>query len=58
MLKNYFKIAWRNLRRYPGYTAINLLGLSIGLTVCLLVTAFIAHELSFENCHSQKELKQ
>ena len=55
MLGNHIKIAVRNLLRYPGYTAINLFGLTVGLAVCFLVAAYIAHELSFEDCHSKKD---
>ena len=55
MLGNHLRIAFRNLWRYPGHTAINLFGLTVGLTVCLLVTAYIVHETSFEGCHSKKD---
>ncbi|MCX6834406.1 MAG: ABC transporter permease, partial [candidate division Zixibacteria bacterium] len=55
MFGNHLKIAVRNLLRYPGYTAINLFGLTVGLAVCLLVTAYVLHELSFEDCHSKKD---
>ena len=55
MFSNHLRIAVRNLWKYPGHTAINLFGLTVGLTVCLLVTAYIVHELSFEDCHSKKD---
>ena len=45
MIRNYFKIAWRNLKRHRLYSAINLIGLSIGLTFVLLIGAFIWQEL-------------
>ena len=38
MLKNYLKIALRNLRKQRGYALINVAGLAIGLTCCLLIT--------------------
>ena len=41
MLSNYFKIAFRNLLKYKGHTAINLAGLSLGLTVGILILLFI-----------------
>lgn len=53
MIKNYFKTAFRTLRRHPGYTAINLTGLTVGMAVCLLMLLFVRHEYSinrtFEN---------
>jgi putative ABC transport system permease protein len=55
MFGNHLRIAVRNLWKYPGHTAINLFGLTVGLTVCLLVTAYIVHELSFEDCHSKRD---
>lgn len=44
MLKNYLKIAARNLRRYPGYTAINIIGLAVGIGCCLLIFLFVRNE--------------
>ncbi|WP_160710941.1 ABC transporter permease [Chitinophaga solisilvae] len=51
MLLNYFRIAWRNLWRSKGYSAINILGLAIGLATCLLITLFVADELSYDRHH-------
>ena len=48
MIKNYFKIAWRNLLRHKGYSIINISGLSIGVAACLLIFVVIRYELSFE----------
>ncbi|AMR32654.1 cell division protein FtsX [Mucilaginibacter sp. PAMC 26640] len=48
MLKNYFKIAARNLRRNKGFSAINIFGLAMGLAVCLLITLFVVDELSYD----------
>lgn len=48
MFKNYFKIAFRNLARNKGYSAINILGLALGLAVCLLITLFVIDELSYD----------
>ena len=48
MFKNYFKIAFRNLWRNKGFSAINILGLAIGLAVCLLITLFVVDELSYD----------
>ena len=48
MIKNYFKIPWRNFIKYRTISAINLLGLTIGLTSCLLITIYILNELSYD----------
>ena len=48
MLKNYFKIAWRNIVRHKGYSAINVAGLTVGLAACLLIFVIIQFELSFD----------
>jgi putative ABC transport system permease protein len=48
MFKNYFKIAFRNLWRNKGFSAINIFGLAIGLAVCLLITLFVVDELSYD----------
>ena len=48
MIKNYLKIAWRNFIKYRTISAINLLGLTIGLTSCLLITIYILNELSYD----------
>ncbi|APU95940.1 ABC transporter permease [Sphingobacterium siyangense] len=48
MLKNYFKIAWRNIRKNKGFSLLNMFGLSIGITCFLLLAAYIYHESSYE----------
>ena len=48
MFKNYFKIAWRNLLKYKGFAAINIAGLSLGLTACLLIALFVWDEQQFD----------
>src|ERR1017187_434035 len=48
MIKNYFKIAWRNLVKYKFISFINLFGLTVGLTCCLLITTYILNELSYD----------
>ena len=48
MLKNYFKIAFRNMVRGKFISFINLFGLTIGLTCCLLILTYILNELSFD----------
>ena len=48
MLKSYFKIAWRNLRKNKLYAFINITGLTIGIVSCLLIGVYIRHELSYD----------
>ncbi|WP_234736862.1 ABC transporter permease [Tellurirhabdus bombi] len=48
MLKNYLKIAYRNLIRQKGFSAINITGLTVGLTCCCLIVLFVRHELSYD----------
>lgn len=48
MLKNYLKIAWRNLWKNKTYSFINLTGLITGITCCILMGLYIRHELSFD----------
>jgi putative ABC transport system permease protein len=54
MLKNYFKIAWRSLRKNSGYSAINIGGLALGIAACVLILQYVAFELSYENFHADK----
>ncbi|QEC65982.1 FtsX-like permease family protein [Panacibacter ginsenosidivorans] len=48
MFRNYFKTALRNLQKNKLYSAINIFGLTIGLTACLLIGVYINHELSYD----------
>ena len=48
MLKNYFKIAWRNLLNNKVYSTINITGLVVGLSACLLVATVVIDELSYD----------
>lgn len=56
MLSNYFKIAFRNLWKNKGYSAINIFGLAIGLATCLLITLYVIDELSYDkfNVHADR----
>ena len=51
MLLNYLKVGIRNLFKYKYNSLINILGLAIGITSCLLILLFVQGELSFENMH-------
>ena len=48
MIKNYMKIAWRNLLRHKLFSLINITGLAIGLAVCMLIMLYVAHEHSYD----------
>ncbi|WP_266368354.1 ABC transporter permease [Tellurirhabdus rosea] len=55
MLTNYLKIAFRNLWKAPATTAIHLLGLTVGLTTCLLILMVVRYEWGFDRFHAQGE---
>ncbi|WP_234573193.1 ABC transporter permease [Rhodohalobacter sp. 614A] len=55
MLINYIKIAWRNLIRDRTYSFINIAGLTIGLSACLLLVLFARYELSFDTFHEKSD---
>src|SRR5678815_170897 len=48
MIKNYLKIAYRNLVKYKFISFINIFGLTVGLACCMLILAYILHELSYD----------
>lgn len=51
MIRNYIKVAVRNLMRHKFISGINLFGLTIGITCCLLILSYILHELSYDRYH-------
>lgn len=51
MLRNHFKIAWRNLVRNKSYAVLNVLGLSVGLACCIIITLYVLNELSYDKFH-------
>lgn len=51
MLKNYIKIAFRNLTQHKSYTLLNLMGLAVGMACCILIALYIREELSFDTFH-------
>ena len=51
MLKNYFKIAFRNLARNKAFSFINIFGLAAGLATCLLIMLYIFNESSYDKYH-------
>lgn len=51
MIRNYLKIAWRNLMKNKVFSFINIFGLSVGLTCCILISLYIYHEISYDKHH-------
>ncbi len=51
MLKNHLKIALRHLHRHKGYAFINIVGLAVGLAVCLVIGLFAQFKLSYDRFH-------
>lgn len=54
MLRNYLKIAWRNLRKHRTFSIINITGLAFSVAFCLLVFFYIRHEQSYDAFHEKK----
>lgn len=48
MIRNYLKIAWRNLMKNKVFSFINIFGLAVGLTCCILISLYIYHETSYD----------
>ncbi|MFC2133204.1 ABC transporter permease [Bacteroidota bacterium] len=55
MFKNYFKIGFRNLSKQKSYSFINVIGLVIGLTSCMIISLFVNFELSYDKYHLDHE---
>ncbi|MVM33060.1 FtsX-like permease family protein [Spirosoma sp. HMF4905] len=55
MLTNYIKIAWRNLVRNRLFSAINIVGLALGLATCLLILVYVLHELSYDRFNDKAD---
>ena len=55
MFKNHLKIAWRSLKTNPLFSVINILGLSLGLAITIVLFIFVRHERSFDSMYAQKE---
>jgi len=57
MIKNYLKVAWRNIWKNKVFSAINIIGLSIGMAACIVIMLFVSYEKSFDNFHTQNIYK-
>jgi putative ABC transport system permease protein len=55
MLKNYFRIAFRNLWRHGFFSFINILGLTVGITAFFLIFLYVNFELSYDSFHSKAD---
>ncbi|MBS1487536.1 MAG: ABC transporter permease [Bacteroidetes bacterium] len=55
MLKNYFNIAIRNILKRKFFAGINILGMTIGITTCLLISLYIIHEFSYDQFHAHAD---
>lgn len=51
MLKNYLKIAWRSFKNNKTYSFINIIGLALGLSACMLIMIYAGHEWSYDRFH-------
>ena len=55
MVRNYLKIAWRNLVKHKAYSAINIIGLAVGLAAFIFITLYVQHELSFDKFNTRAD---
>ncbi len=55
MIKNYIKIAIRNIIKHKGFSTINIVGLAIGIACSILILVFVAHELSYDSFHEKAD---
>lgn len=55
MIVNYLKIAFRNMKRHKGYSFINIVGLAIGMAICILILLWVQDELNFDRFHENAE---
>ena len=55
MLTNYLKIALRNIKKHKGYSFINIAGLAVGMTCCILILLWVQDELSYDTYHKNAD---
>src|ERR1700754_2606012 len=53
MIKNYLKTAWRNIRKNKIFSAINIIGLAIGMAACIIIMLFVSYEKNFDGIHTK-----
>ena len=55
MLRNYFRSAWRSITNNKVYASINIVGLAIGLAVCMMIMLYVGHEYSYDQFHKDAD---
>ncbi|MFB0566535.1 MAG: ABC transporter permease [Candidatus Aminicenantaceae bacterium] len=55
MFKNYIKITLRKIKKHKGYSFINIAGLAVGLSCCILILLYIRYEFSFDKYHNDAQ---
>ncbi|MGZ8511535.1 MAG: ABC transporter permease [Chitinophagaceae bacterium] len=55
MIRNYFKIAWRNLFKNKGFSITNIMGLTIGIACTLVISLWVQDELAYDKFHKNYE---
>ena len=55
MIKNFIKVAFRNIAKHKGYSFINITGLALGIASCLFIYMWVQDELNFNNYHENVE---
>src|ERR1700720_106433 len=55
MIRNFFKVAYRNLLRNKGFSAINITGLAVGMASAILILLWIQNEFSYDGFHKNKD---
>jgi putative ABC transport system permease protein len=55
MLKSYFTVAIRNIRKHKLFSAINILGMTMGITACLMIVLYVVDELSYDKFHKDAD---
>jgi putative ABC transport system permease protein len=55
MIKNYFRIAFRNIQRHKGYSLINIVGLALGMACCILIILWVKDEMATDRYHAKRD---
>ena len=55
VITNYWNSAWRSLIKKKGFSAVNIVGLAIGMAAALLILTYVAFEYSYDDMHSRQD---
>lgn len=55
MFRNYFLVAIRNMNKHKFFSAINIFGMTTGITACMLIFLYISDELSYDRFHARAD---